>query len=403
MSLALRQTKALFVDAYRELNARKLFWVTLGLSLLVVAVCACIGVKGSSVTFLGWTVNDNLRGPLTQPAKFYKAMFVTFGIGFWLTWAAMILALISSASLFPDFLSGGAIELVLSKPMGRLRLFLTKYATGLLFTAIQVGVFTLGCFMLLGVRGGSWEPRMFLAVPIVVGMYSFLFCMCVLLGILTRSTIASLLLTLLLWFLIFLVNAADATVASFSIMNEVAMEKLPARITQMEKTARGMHESRVKGERQKAIEAAEEAKQDTSALPKVEDPIPEPTQADLDALNPKLAKARKSLASNEENAPMIRTLQRVATGVKFALPKTTETPDLLNRFLLEPGDLQHEERGDPMADAVMGLLAGDMREVGKRMEARERGKTLTWILGTSIGFEVVILSIAGWLFVRKEF
>lgn len=403
MSLAIRQTKALFVDAYRELNARKLFWVTLGLSLLVVAVCACIGVKGSSVTFLGWTVNDNLRGPLTQPAKFYKAMFVTFGIGFWLTWAAMILALISSASLFPDFLSGGAIELVLSKPMGRFRLFLTKYATGLLFTAIQVGVFTLGCFMLLGVRGGSWEPRMFLAVPIVVGMYSFLFCMCVLLGILTRSTIASLLLTLLLWFLIFLVNAADATVASFSIMNEVAMEKLPARITQMEKTARGMHETRIKSERQKAIEAAEEAKQDTSALAKPEDPIPEPTQADLDALNPKLAKARKSLASNEENAPMIKTLSRVATGVKFALPKTTETPDLLNRFLLEAGDLQHEDHRDPLADAMMGLLAGDMREVGRRMEARERGKTLTWILGTSIGFEVVILSIAGWLFVRKEF
>jgi ABC-type transport system involved in multi-copper enzyme maturation permease subunit len=228
MSLALRQTKALFLDAYRELNARKLFWVTLGLSLLVVAVCACIGVKGSSVTFLGWTVNDNLSGPMSQPAKFYKAMFVTFGIGFWLTWAAMILALISSASVFPDFLSGGAIELVLSKPIGRLRLFLTKYATGLMFTAIQVGVFTLGCFLLLGVRGGSWEPRMFLAIPIVVGMYSFLFCMCVLLGVLTRSTIASLLLTLLLWFLVFLVNVADASVASFAIMNEVAREKLPA-------------------------------------------------------------------------------------------------------------------------------------------------------------------------------
>ncbi len=32
------QTWAIIVDAYRELNSRKLFWISMGLSLLVVAV-----------------------------------------------------------------------------------------------------------------------------------------------------------------------------------------------------------------------------------------------------------------------------------------------------------------------------------------------------------------------------
>ena len=31
------QTLALFLDGYRELNAKKLFWITLGISALVVA------------------------------------------------------------------------------------------------------------------------------------------------------------------------------------------------------------------------------------------------------------------------------------------------------------------------------------------------------------------------------
>jgi ABC-2 family transporter protein len=403
MSLVLRQTKALFLDAYRELNARKLFWVTLALSVLVVSAFTAISIKDGSIRFLWWTVDANVRGPMADPAKFYKAMFVTFGIDIWLAWAAMVLALISSASIFPDFLSGGAIELVLSKPMSRLRLFLTKYATGLLFVAIQVGVFATACFMLIGVKGGSWDFRVFLAVPIIVGVYSFLFCVCALLGIVTRSTIASLLLTLLVWFLIFVVNAADRTIAQFATMNEVSRERLPLRIAQWEKTAANMYEVKIKAERLKAIEAAQERQESVDALTPVDAPIPEPTRAQLDETYAKLPKGRADLESQQRSAEDWSLARRIAQGVKFVLPKTNESPELLKRFLLEPEDLIHEDDRDPMRDVLMGLVAGDMREVQRRMELEARAKPLWWVLGTSFAFEGVILCIAGWVFARKEF
>ena len=38
--MILTQTTALFVDAYRELNARKLFWITMALNILAVALFA---------------------------------------------------------------------------------------------------------------------------------------------------------------------------------------------------------------------------------------------------------------------------------------------------------------------------------------------------------------------------
>ena len=123
----------------------------------------------------------------------------------------MILAVISTAAIVPDFVSGGAVELALSKPIGRVRLFLTKYFMGLLFVTLQVGVFSLASFLVIGLRGGAWEPRLFMAIPIVVGVFSFLFCVSALVGLLTRSTIAALLLTLLFWIFLFILNAADSS------------------------------------------------------------------------------------------------------------------------------------------------------------------------------------------------
>ena len=47
-------------------------------------------------------------------------------------------------------------------------------------------------------------------MPLVVCFFSYLFSVCVLLGLITRSTLASLLLTMLFWLFIFLLGRADA-------------------------------------------------------------------------------------------------------------------------------------------------------------------------------------------------
>ena len=56
----IRQTVALFIDAYRELNARKLFWITLILSVIVVVAFALLGINDRGISFLHW--NDRGAG-----------------------------------------------------------------------------------------------------------------------------------------------------------------------------------------------------------------------------------------------------------------------------------------------------------------------------------------------------
>ena len=201
------QTIALIIDAYRDLNARKLFWITMILSGVVMVAFAFLGVSEPNLTFAKWHFDMT---PLPASVV-YKTVFSYAVIGVWLSWAAIILALVSTAGLYPDLISGGTIDLYLSKPIGRLRLFLTKYFTGLLFVTLSSGFSLFHWHMLSFSAGGAheWLPSLFLAIPIVVCLFSYLFAFCVFLGVWTRSTIAALLLTVLLWLFLWGIQTAD--------------------------------------------------------------------------------------------------------------------------------------------------------------------------------------------------
>ena len=60
-----------------------------------------------------------------------------------------------------------------------------------------------------------------LSIPVVVLIYSYVWSICTLYGILTRSTIASLLLTLLTWFFIFGIYAGETAMLNLSVDSRV--------------------------------------------------------------------------------------------------------------------------------------------------------------------------------------
>jgi ABC-type transport system involved in multi-copper enzyme maturation permease subunit len=393
------QTIALFVDAYRELSAKRLFWLVLILSGLVVAAFAVLGISPQGVTIAKWTIGD-FGGLVTSdtipPDKFYKGLFSGFGIQFWLAWIASILALVSTAGMFPDFIAGGAIELTLSKPISRLRLFFTKYATGLLFVTLQVTVFSVASFLVIGFRGKTWEPAVFLAIPIVVVFFSYLFSMCVLLGLLTRSTIASLLLTLLAWLFLFCLNVSDQMILQGREINAMRVEALPRQIAGMERTA------------------ADQLRREF-ITEKVSEGLPRPdaeAQArgmtfppdEMERVHPRLRDARESLRSAEAAAPKWDRAWRLFGMAKTVFPKTTETTDLLERVLIKDMDLEPpEDAEDDQVPSWMRLSRADQQRLATRMAAAYRQRSAWWVLGTSLGFEAVVLALGAWVFCRRDF
>jgi len=375
------QTIALFVDAYRELNAKKLFWITLGISVLVVGAVGAVGINDRGWSLLWWTFDSSIvNAKRMTPVVFYRFIFATLAIPIWLTWAATILALISTSSIIPEFVSGGAIELSLSKPISRVRLILTKYLTGLTFAGLQVLVFCACSFLVIGIRSGSWDLSLFLAVPIVVLFFSYLYCFCALIGLLTRSTIAAVLLTVGFWLLVFLVHSAEQTFLVFRISNEMRQEKLAAMIETL-KTQRQQSESQAKAENRE-VDPAVLHVNDTS-----------------------MAKRQGQLDETKKDSVMLIRGHAILYGVMTVLPKTKETVALLDRYLLTQ---KERDQFQPDNDEQSFGMSNDdvkisQRHMTSRIEGERRSRNVTWVIGTSLGFEVVMVGLMVWFFRRRDF
>ena len=380
------QTGAILLDAYREINSRRMFWIVMVLSVVVIGVFSAVGATNDGLSVLWWDV----PGEWPNARLMYKMIFSQFVIGFYLTWIAAILALISTAGIFPDFLTGGAIDLYLSKPIGRGQLFLTMYVAGLLFVTLQVGVFSVAGFFVMGIRGHSWEPGLFLAVPIVVVFFSYLYGICALVGVMTRSTMAALLLTILAWFFIWTIDRADAFLTSQTQAAPMRQKLAKREAEQLERRI-GWLEKRRAAATQKAAEPgkAGAATQGGKAA--------EPTADDAELF--RLRQRRDRVAASAAGNPVpewMETSQKVVVGIKTFVPKTRETIALLDRYLLPESELDAA-----MADDSEG---GDReaRLAARNMDAT-RGRSVWWVVGTSLVFEAVLVGVGVWWFKRRDF
>ena len=388
----MRQTVALFVDAYRELNHRRLFWITLVLSGLVVAGFAAIGNDEEGLTVLHWSIPFPFVSTNFIPeADFYKFTFAQLGVGYWLAWIATIIGLVSTASIFPDFVDRGSIDLMLSKPIGRARLFFTKFLTGLMFAGLQVTVFTLASFLVIGLRGGDWEPWLFIAVPLVVVFYSYLFAVQATIGLVTGSVIASVIGVFLFWFVVSLVQTGDGITLAWRITNEITAERKMVRVEKQE--GRVMDTSaRLVDLRLAADGGDTEA---TDQLPELELELVE-KRARLDTITFELADELETLGLSQS----INEWFHIANT---CLPKTSETIDLLSRLLEDYAGLMRPAA--PADDTVrqFGEMVG-RGEFQERFDAElDASHGPFWILGTSLGFEELVLGFAVWRFRRRDF
>ena len=387
--MILTQTGAIFYDAYRALRARKMFWIVLILSGVVVAMLAGVGVDENGVSFFGARVTSELTTKTMPAAIIYKLLYKFVGLDIWLAWVASILALISTASIFPAFMTGGSIDLVLCKPIGRVRLFLTQYAAGLLFVVLQVTVFSLASFLVIGIRGGSWEPGLFLAVPLVVCFFSYLFAISVFWGVLTRSTLAAILLTVLFWFIFWGLHKADGVILLYRVMNEYEAEVLKERIPHLQREI-------------DELNTTTQATQATQATQPTQ-PAPQQREQQLADLKKRLADRTSQRRAALDATKTLYKAQRIVYWIKTFLPKTAETVDLTGRVLIRTADLPGMSEAQDPPDTRDNTVSPNDATVRRTLEEHIRRRSPLWIIGTSLAFELVVLALAAWIFCRRDY
>ncbi len=205
------QLWAIISDTYRSLRTRGLFWVIISISLILGLLYASLGcdAKGWSLFFGALHVDSDF---LRAGTDWERSLLLTSLHGL-LDWWGMIfaslLALFAAATIFPDTMKPGAIDFLLSKPISRFQLFLGKYLAALLFVALQTFILVGICFLSLWWRLQTPYWHIFWSVGLVVLIFSFVFCLTTLIGVLTRSGMAALLWSVLFWFLLWAVQKTE--------------------------------------------------------------------------------------------------------------------------------------------------------------------------------------------------
>lgn len=349
------QLWAILVDTWRLLCARRLFWFALVLTALIGIGYASVGFHDKGF-FLGSFSFDSpfIKRGTPQAEELYIGLFYQI-VKWWTTLFGVILALVSCASIFPEFMASGAIDAMLSKPISRPRLFLFKFLSGLLFAAVQAGLLAVIVFLAIRWRLGFWHEAVFWSVPLVVLLYSYLYAINVLIGVWTRSVLASVLLTLLAWAGVGIIHLIERMTAELS--------------------------------RTSASETISLAAQQKNRIG------PPPTNAFVKA-------------------------HQAAQVVMALLPKTRETTELIRRSAMREGDKAVDREQEIQKMVESRLQVESMFSQGKpRMSDTDAlaqaekdfdslqtlEKSGLYIVGTSLAFEAAVLALACWLFARRDY
>ncbi|MFQ5494948.1 MAG: ABC transporter permease [Phycisphaerae bacterium] len=223
ITLRLMQLWALIVDSFRESLDRKIFWVLAAITLLIVTALLSIGFDAHGISFLFglWEVEVDHYNPVSVAGRSHIVGAILYSLTYAvLGWIGMILMIIATAGMFPRLLERGAVDLPLSKPLSRPRLFLYKYLSCMVFVFIQATLFVGLVFLTMGLRWGVWAPGYLLSIPLLVLLFSYLFCVSVLVAVKTRSAAAAILLTLVAWFLFAAPSTILQTFETFPALKE---------------------------------------------------------------------------------------------------------------------------------------------------------------------------------------
>jgi len=118
----------------------------------------------------------------------------------------LAIAIVVTASIIPETFEAGSLNLLLSKPISRWGLFVAKFIGGCVFISICATYLFAGIWLWLGLALGVWENAILLSIVLYIIVFGIYFSVSAFVGLVFRSTILAIMVTLLFWSACFLVG-----------------------------------------------------------------------------------------------------------------------------------------------------------------------------------------------------
>ena len=206
----MRPYLAIIKDSFSAALASRVLYVLLGIITLLLIVLAPLGIRETSQSFelyyavWDWDLKDivqskqELTAQIVEQISYFFDKFV-LSIG-------LLIAIMVTANIIPETFEPGSLNLLLSKPVSRWALFVSKFIGGCAFVTLCAGYLFLGVWLWMGIQLGVWDRAFLLSIPIYVLAFAIYYSVSALIGLLYRSPIMSIIVTALFWGVCFLVG-----------------------------------------------------------------------------------------------------------------------------------------------------------------------------------------------------
>lgn len=179
--------------------------------------------KAVVVSYLVWRL-----GAVPMAKKTVIDLAINTFVGFFVGVVGVFSGVLVTASIIPQTYAAGAIDLLLSKPISRPLLFLTKYVGGCMFLLINAAYVIGGLWLIAGLRLGQWSNRLLLCIPVFMFLFAIYYAVSALAGVIWRNAIVSVVMAILFWAVCFGVGATKNIVEALFLTPERLVKLVPA-------------------------------------------------------------------------------------------------------------------------------------------------------------------------------
>lgn len=137
-------------------------------------------------------------------------------------------SLLVTAGLIPRTFEPGEISLLLSKPVRRGALFITKFFGGCMFTLLYATALVGGIWVLLGLRMGFWRHQILWCIPIYLLLFAIYYSVSAVAGAIWRNSIVALSLVVVFWLTVTVIGTVEYTLRENLIRERGIREIVPA-------------------------------------------------------------------------------------------------------------------------------------------------------------------------------
>lgn len=112
---------------------------------------------------------------------------------------AVLIALLVTSPIIPEMFSPGSLHLLLSKPLSRSLVFLSRFFGGCFFVLINVAYLLFGLWLILGLRFGIWNYGLLKCIPLFLFLFIVYYSVAALAGAYWKNAIVAVAVAAALW------------------------------------------------------------------------------------------------------------------------------------------------------------------------------------------------------------